>query len=143
MAYLYDTAEVTGDVHIGENSVIAAGVKIVGDSYGPVRIGKNVQILENCVLHLLPDNELIIEDNVVIGPGSIVHGTTIGEDSIIESGVTICDNSSLEKNCLVKSGSLVKQRSVFADNSILEDFSAKEIGKSDKRLERSSWGIHR
>ena len=63
-AYLYETSEITGDVIIGDNSIIASGVKIIGNSHGPIRIGNNVQILENSVLHLLPDNQLIINDNV-------------------------------------------------------------------------------
>lgn len=140
-AYLYDTAEITGDVIIGENTVIGAGVKIIGNSHGPVRIGNNVQILENTVLHLLPDNQLIIEDNVTIGPGCIVHGTTIGEGSVIESGAIVCDYSSLGKNTLVKSGSLVKQRSKFGDNVIVEGFSAKEIGKVEGKLDRPEWAV--
>ena len=45
-----------------------AGVKIIGDSHGPVRIGNDVQILENTVLHLLPDNELVIEDGAIVDP---------------------------------------------------------------------------
>lgn len=142
-AYLYDSAEVTGDVIIGENTVIGAGVKIIGNSHGPVIIGNNVHILENSVLHLLPDNQLIINDNVTIGPGSIVHGTSIGEGSVIESGATICDYSSLGKNTLVKSGSLVKQRDKFEDNAILEGFPAKEIGTVDGQLDRPEWAIRR
>ncbi|MCU1502743.1 MAG: hypothetical protein JWM12_2097, partial [Ilumatobacteraceae bacterium] len=61
-AVLFPTAEVTGDVIIGERTIIASGVKIIGDSHGPVRIGNDVQILENTVLHLLPENDLIIDD---------------------------------------------------------------------------------
>ena len=75
---LFDSAEITGDVVIGESSLIGAGVKIIGDSHGPVRIGSRVQILENTVLHLLPDNELVIDDDVVIGPGAMIHGCHIG-----------------------------------------------------------------
>jgi len=71
---LFDSAEITGDVVIGRDSLIGAGVKIIGDSHGPVRIGSRVQILENTVLHLLPDNELVIDDDVVIGPGAMIHG---------------------------------------------------------------------
>jgi carbonic anhydrase/acetyltransferase-like protein (isoleucine patch superfamily) len=59
-ATLFDSAELTGDVVIGPASIIGAGVKIIGDSHGPVRIGARVQILENTVLHLLPDNDLVI-----------------------------------------------------------------------------------
>lgn len=140
-AYIYDTAEITGDVIIGDNSKIASGVKIIGNSHGPVRIGNNVQILENTVLHLLPDNDLVISDNVVIGPSCIIHGTYIGENSVIESGAIVCDYSSLGKNTRVKSGSLVKQRSTFQDNEILEGFPAKSIGKNDKTQEKPSWAL--
>lgn len=140
-AYLYESAEVTGDVIIGENTLIGAGVKIIGNSHGPVRIGNNVQILENSVLHLLPDNELIIHDNVTIGPGSIIHGTSIGENSVIEAGSIICDYSRLGKNTLVKAGSLVKQRSEFPDNVVLEGFHAKEVEKLTDLLTRPKWAI--
>lgn len=140
-AYLYDTAEITGDVIIGDNTIIASGVKIIGNSHGPVRIGNNVQILENSVLHLLPDNELIINDNVTIGPGCIIHGTNIGKNSVIESGAIICDNSILGKNTLVKSGSLVKQRSEIKDNQIVEGFPAKPISENKEILERPLWAF--
>lgn len=140
-ATIYDSAEITGDVIIGNNTIIASGVKIIGNSHGPVRIGDNVQILENSVLHLLPDNQLIIGDNVTIGPGCIVHGTDIGSESIIESGAIICDYSKLGKNTLVRSGSLVKQRSIFGDNQIVEGFPAKSIGDNKGVQERPAWAF--
>lgn len=140
-AFIFESAEITGDVIIGNNTKIGSGVRIIGNSHGPVRIGNNVQILENSVLHLLPDNELIIHDNVVIGPGCIIHGTRIGEGSIIESGAIVCDYSALGNNTLVKSGSLVKQRSIFGDNQILEGFPAKSIGESTDKLQRPAWAL--
>lgn len=140
-AFLYDSAEITGDVIIGDNTIIGSGVKIIGNSHGPIRIGKNVHILENSVLHLLPDNELIIEDNVTIGPGCIIHGTYIGSNSIIESGAIVCDYSKLGKNTLVKSGTLVKQRSTFDDNLILEGFPAKNIGSNEVIQEKPDWAF--
>lgn len=142
-AIIYDSAEITGNVTIGKNTTIASGVRIIGNSHGPVKIGNNVQILENSVLHLLPDNELIIEDNVIIGPGCMIHGTTIGSNSIIESGSIICDYSKLGSNTLVKSGTLVKQRSSFEDNEILEGYPAKNIGINKEILNKPSWAINR
>ncbi|HAE43593.1 MAG TPA: carbonic anhydrase/acetyltransferase [Clostridiales bacterium] len=139
--YLYDSSEITGDVKVGNNTVIGAGVKIIGDGHGPVIIGNNVQILENCVLHLLPGNQLIIHDNVVIGPGSIVHGTIVGEGTVIESGSLVCDYSEIGSNCLVKAGSLVKQRSYFSDNAIIEGYPAKEIGKVEGKVRMPAWVI--
>ena len=142
-AYIFDTAEINGDVKIGDGSVIASGVRIIGNTHGPVIIGNNVQILENTVLHLLPDNQLIIEDDVTIGPGCIIHGTTIGKGSVVESGAIVCDYSKLGENTLVKSGSLVKQRSDFGDNEVLEGFPAKSIGKNEEAQERPVWAIHK
>lgn len=139
--YLSETAEVTGDVIIGQHCQIASGVKIIGDSHGPVRIGNNVQILENTVLHLLPNNQLIIEDDVIIGPSCIIHGTTIGRSTIIESGAILCDNSSIGENSLIKAGSLVPQRKEIAANSIVEGFPADVVGKNDGELERPDWGL--
>lgn len=139
-AVLYDTAEVTGDVIIGENTVIAAGVRIIGNSHGPVRIGNNVQILENCVLHLLPDNELIIENGVTIGPGCIIHGTKIGENTIIEAGCTVCDDSQIGENCRIAAGSLVKQRDHIEAGKTAEGFPAKVTGENSDTA-RPDWAI--
>ncbi len=140
-AFLYDSAELTGDVTVGEHSIIGSGVRIIGDTHGPVRIGRNVQILENTVLHLLPDNQLIIGDNVTIGPGCIIHGTTIGAGSVIESGAIVCDYSSLGKNTTVRSGSLVKQRSQFGDHEILEGFPARSVGQNKVANLRPAWAF--
>ena len=140
-AFIFDTAEITGDVVVGANSKIASGVRIIGNTHGPVRIGDNVQILENSVLHLLPDNALIIEDNVTIGPGCIVHGCTIGARSVIEAGAIVCDYSVLGRNTLVKCGSLVKQRSVVEDHQIVEGFPAKVVGVNTDIMKQPDWAI--
>lgn len=139
--YIDNLAEITGDVEIGPNSYIASGVRIIGNSHGPVKIGENVKILENSVLHLLPDNELTIHDNVTIGPNSTIHGTIIGSNSVVEAGSIICDYSIIGKNSLVKAGTLVKQRDEFEDNSIIEGFPGKMIGKNERPLEKPNWAI--
>ena len=140
-AYIDDLAEITGDVEVGENSYIASGVRVIGNSHGPVKIGANVRILENSVLHLLPDNQLVIHDNTTIGPNCTIHGTVIGENSIVEAGSIVCDYSILGENCLVKSGSLVKQRDEFKASSIVEGFPGKSIGENENTLETPDWSI--
>ena len=125
---LFDSAEITGDVVIGEDSLIGAGVKIIGDSHGPVRIGSRVQILENTVLHLLPDNELIIDDDAVIGPGAMIHGCHIGRGSVVEPAAIVCDGSAVGAESVVRAGACVKQRDRFGDRSVLDGFPAKLAG---------------
>ena len=125
---LFDSAEITGNVVIGQDSLIGAGVKIIGDSHGPVRVGSRVQILENTVLHLLPDNELIIDDDAVIGPGAMIHGCHIGRGSVVEPGAIVCDSSVVGAESVVRAGACVKQRDRFGDRSILDGFPARLVG---------------
>lgn len=140
-ATLFDSAEITGDVTVGEGTVIGAGVKIIGDSHGPVRIGARVQILENTVLHLLPDNELVVEDDVVIGPGSMIHGCRIGAGSVVEPAAIVCDWSSVGPGSLVRAGACVKQRDAFPRLSVLDGFPARAVDTLDAPPERPAWAF--
>src|SRR5690242_140910 len=138
---LFDSAEITGDVVIGADSIIGAGVKIIGDSHGPVRIGARVQILENTVLHLLPDNQLIIEDDAVIGPGAMIHGCHIGRGSVVEPGAIVCDSSVVGAESIVRAGACVKQRDRFGDRSILDGFPARLAGTLTGPPPRPGWAL--
>jgi carbonic anhydrase/acetyltransferase-like protein (isoleucine patch superfamily) len=130
-AIVFDSAEITGDVVVGERTIIGAGVKIIGDSHGPVRIGDDVQILENTVLHLLPDNELVIDDGAIVGPGAMIHGCHIGARSVVEPGAIVCDGSSIGIGCIVRAGAVVKQRSQFGDGVGIDGFPAIDIGPAE------------
>jgi carbonic anhydrase/acetyltransferase-like protein (isoleucine patch superfamily) len=142
-AVLFDSAEVTGDVTIGAGAIIGAGVKIIGDSHGPVRIGARVQILENSVLHLLPDNELVLEDEVIIGPGAMIHGCHIGRGTVVEPGAIVCDNSVVGPESLVRAGSVVKQRARFPARADLDGFPARQIGTLEAAPELPRWALRR
>jgi carbonic anhydrase/acetyltransferase-like protein (isoleucine patch superfamily) len=138
---LFGTAEITGDVVVGERTIIGAGVKIIGDSHGPVRIGADVQILENTVLHLLPHNDLIIGDGVIVGPGAMIHGCRIGARSIVEPGAIVCDNSVVGADCIVRAGAVVKQRSQFDAGAEIDGFPAAAVGRVPARPQRPPWAF--
>jgi carbonic anhydrase/acetyltransferase-like protein (isoleucine patch superfamily) len=140
-AFLFPTAEITGDVVVGARTIIGAGVKIIGDSHGPVRIGDDVQILENTVLHLLPDNDLVIDDGVIVGPGAMIHGCRIGARSIIEPGAIVCDGSVLGDECVVRAGAVVKQRSHFAARTDIDGFPAVEVARIAGPQPTPAWAL--
>lgn len=127
-ATLFSTAEVSGDVVIGPGCIIGPGVKIVGDSEGPVRIGAGVQLLSNTVLHLPRDSSLVLEDGVVIGPGCTVHGSHVGAGTVVEPGAILCDGSRLGRGCIVGAGSLVRPQASFPDGARVEGFPAAQTG---------------
>ena len=141
-AVLFPTAEITGDVVIGERSIIGAGVKIIGDSHGPVRIGNDVQILENTVLHLLPDNSLVIDDGATVGPGAMIHGCHIGARSVIEPGAIVCDGSAVGADSIVRAGAVVKQRSQFASGTEIDGMPAVEVCRLSEPPDLPSWALH-
>jgi carbonic anhydrase/acetyltransferase-like protein (isoleucine patch superfamily) len=140
-ATLFPSAELTGDIVVGERTIIGAGVKIIGDSHGPVRIGNDVQILENTVLHLLPDNDLIIEDGTIIGPGTMIHGCRIGAGSVIEPGAIVCDGSVLGAGSVVGAGAVVKQRSHFSAGAEIDGFPAVEVGHHSAPPPLPAWAF--
>jgi len=140
-AILFPTAKITGDVVVGERAIIGAGVKIIGDSHGPVRIGNDVQILENTVLHLLPDNDLILGDGVIVGPGAMIHGCRIGSRSLIEPGAIVCDTSVLGADSVVRAGAVVKQRSRFGPGTEIDGFPAIEVGRVSEPPPMPAWAL--
>jgi carbonic anhydrase/acetyltransferase-like protein (isoleucine patch superfamily) len=102
-----------------------------------------VQILENTVLHLLPDNELVIEDDVVIGPGAMIHGCHLEAGCVVEPAAIICDYSRVRAGSLVRAGACVKQRASFPARSVLDGFPAEVVGTLDAPPERPSWALTR
>jgi carbonic anhydrase/acetyltransferase-like protein (isoleucine patch superfamily) len=140
-AFVFPTAEITGDVVIGERSIVGPGVKIIGDSHGPVRIGNDVQILENTVLHLLPDNDLIIDDGVIIGPAAMIHGCRIGAGSVIEPAAIVCDRAIVGPGSVVRAGAVVKQRSVFEAGADIDGFPATATGSLSEPAQVPPWAL--
>jgi carbonic anhydrase/acetyltransferase-like protein (isoleucine patch superfamily) len=131
----------TGDVVVGARTIVGAGAKIIGDSHGPVRIGADVQILEDTVLHLLPDNDLILDDGVLVGAGSMIHGCRIGAGSVVEPGAIVCDHSVLGAGSVVRAGAVVKQRSQFDAGSVVDGFPAVEVDRLSAPPPRPAWAF--
>ena len=90
-----------------------------------------MQILENTVLHLLPDNELVVDDGAIVGPGAMIHGCHIGARSIVEPGAIVCDGVNIGVGCIVRAGAVVKQRAQFGDGREVDGFPATDIGPTE------------
>jgi carbonic anhydrase/acetyltransferase-like protein (isoleucine patch superfamily) len=93
------------------------------------------------VLHLLPDNELVIEDDVIIGPGSMIHGCRIGRGSVVEPAAIVCDWSVIGTESVVRAGACVKQRARFATRSVLDGFPATLVDTLNAPPTRPDWAL--
>ena len=99
------------DVNIWYHSTLRADTESI-----IIKAGSNVQ--DNCVLHVDPGYPVMLEKNVTIGHGAILHGCTIDENSVIGMGSIILNGAHIGKNCIIGAGSLITQNKVIPDNSI-------------------------
>ncbi len=115
--FLAPSAEIIGDVELGAGSSVWFNATIRAD-LNKVRIGKNVSIQDNCSVHVSRDDPTEIADDVVVGHGAIVHGASIGSNTIIGMGAILLNGSKIGKNCIIGAGSVVTEGTIIPDNSI-------------------------
>lgn len=123
-AFIAPGAVVLGDVTVGENVGIWYHATVRGDR-GPVVIGRGSNIQDNAVVHLDSRFPVVIGENVTVGHGAIVHGCTVGDNSLIGMGAILMNGSRVGKNCIVGAGALVTQGMEIPDNSLVMGSPAK------------------
>ena len=116
--YVAESAALVGDIDVGEASSIWFGVSIRAEN-GHVRIGQHVNIQDNSVLHVDAGGECVIGNGVSIGHGAIVHGATVGENSLIGMGAVLLNDSKIGRDCVVGAGTLVTQGTDIPDGSLV------------------------
>jgi len=114
-----DTVVIIGDVEIGDDCSIWPGVVIRSDTT-PIRIGNNVHIEENSILH----TSTHIEDNVMVGHGCCIEAF-IGHDTMIGNTASLMPLSRVGAFCAVAAGSTVLDQAVMPDNSFITGSPAK------------------
>ena len=105
-AYIAPTAQVMGSVRIGERSSVWYGTVIRGDE-SPIEIGKGSNVQDNCVVHSNPGGKCVIGDHVTVGHGCIIHGCSIGDETLVGMGAIIMDGAVIGKHCVIAAGALV------------------------------------
>jgi len=85
----------------------------------------------------------VIEDDVVIGPGAMIHGCHIEAGSVVEPAAIVCDDSRVRAGSLVRAGACVKQRASFPAGSVLDGFPAEVVETLDTTPEHPSWALTR
>jgi carbonic anhydrase/acetyltransferase-like protein (isoleucine patch superfamily) len=139
-AYVADSADVIGKVHLAENSSVWFGVVIRGDT-DHIRIGRGSNIQDNSVLHTDEGIELVIGENVTVGHGVMLHGCTIGDGALIGIGAIVLNRARIGRGCLVGAGSLVPEGKAFPDHSLIMGSPAKVVrALSPQQAERLAHG---
>lgn len=125
-AWVADSAQVMGQVSLGENTSVWFGTVIRGDTETiTIEEGSNIQ--DASVLHADIGKPLHIGKNVTVGHQVMLHGCTIGDGSLIGIGAIVLNGAKIGKNCLVGAGSLVTEGKEFADGSMIMGSPAKVV----------------
>ena len=105
-SYRARNSTVVGDVEVGEAASIWFGAVIRGD-VAKVSIGRRANVQDNAVVHCDSGIPNVIEDDVVIGHGAVVHGMFVGQGSLIGMGATVLGRSKIGRGCLIAAGAVV------------------------------------
>ena len=123
-------AQVIGRVALGRDVGIWFGSVVRGDNE-PIAIGAGTNIQELTVMHTDPGFALTIGEGCTIGHRAILHGCTIGDNTLIGMGAIVLNGARIGRNCLVGAGALVTEGKEFPDNSLIVGSPAKAVRELD------------
>lgn len=135
--FLAPNATVVGDVEIGEKCSVWFNAVIRGDVM-PIRIGRETNIQDGTVVHGTYNKcGTTIGQRVSIGHSVILHGCTIGDETLIGMGTIIMDKAEIGKNCVVGAGSLVTEETKFDEGWLIFGRPAKAVRKlTDEEIKK-------
>ena len=125
-SFVHPQANVTGNVVIGKNVYIGPGAALRGD-FGKIIIKDGANVQENCTIHMFPGVTVTINEGAHLGHGSIVHGATIGFNSMIGMNAVVLDDAIIGDECIVGALTLVKSDMVIPDRKVVVGNPAKII----------------
>ena len=111
-------ATVIGNVRLERMASIWFGAVLRGDNE-LILIGENSNVQDGCVLHTDLGAPLTIGRNCTIGHKAILHGCTIGDNSLIGMGATVLNHAQIGKNCLIGANALITEGKIIPDNSLV------------------------
>ena len=109
---------IIGDVTLEKNTSIWFNVTLRGDIEN-IHIGEGSNVQDGSVLHTDPGYPLKIGKDVTIGHLVMLHGCTIGDNSLIGIGAVILNGAKIGKNCIIGANALVTENKVIPDNSLV------------------------
>jgi carbonic anhydrase/acetyltransferase-like protein (isoleucine patch superfamily) len=138
-SFIHPLAAVTGNVVIGKSVYVGPGAAIRGD-WGEIIIEDGCNVQENCVIHMFPGTTVLLKESAHIGHGAIIHGATIGRNSLIGMNSVIMDDAEIGDECIigalcfVPAGMKIERRKVVVGNpaKVIKDVSDEMIAWKTK-----------
>ncbi|MCL3882651.1 gamma carbonic anhydrase family protein [Marivita sp. GX14005] len=124
-------ANVIGRIVLNAGVGIWFGATLRGDNE-PITVGEGTNIQENCVLHTDMGYPLTIGAGCTIGHKVMLHGCTIGENTLIGMGATVLNGAKIGRNCLIGAGALITEGKEIPDGSLVMGAPGKVVRQLDE-----------
>jgi len=116
--YIAPNAQVMGNVEMDSGSSVWFGAVVRGDN-DLIKIGARSNVQDNSVLHTDHGYPLTIGEGVTVGHRVMLHGCTIGENTLIGIGSTILNGTKIGKNCIIGAHTLIAEGKDIPDGSLV------------------------
>ncbi|HVL49239.1 MAG TPA: gamma carbonic anhydrase family protein [Candidatus Thermoplasmatota archaeon] len=125
-AYVHPTAALLGDVDIAARASVWPHASLRADM-GPIRVGEATSIQDGCVLHTDPGGSVELGRYVTVGHRAVVHGATVGDETIVGMGAIILEGARVGRGCIVAAGAVVKEGSEIPDHALVAGVPARVV----------------
>lgn len=129
-AWVAPDANVIGNVTLGAGASVWFGATLRGDNE-PMTIGAGTNLQENVVCHSDPGYPLTVGEGCTIGHKAMLHGCTIGDNSLVGMGATVLNGARIGRNCLIGAGALVTEGKEIPDGSVVMGMPGKVVKQLD------------
>lgn len=139
-SFVHPQAAVTGNVIIGKNVYIGPGAAIRGD-WGEIIIEDGCNVQENCTIHMFPGVTVTLKEAAHIGHGAIIHGATIGRNTLIGMNAVIMDNAIIGDKCIIGALCFIQAEKQIPNRSLVVGNPGKIIKEvSDEMIKWKTMG---
>jgi carbonic anhydrase/acetyltransferase-like protein (isoleucine patch superfamily) len=135
--YIAANAIVLGDVMLAPGANVWYGCVLRGD-LARITLGPRVNLQDGCIVHTDTDCPQVMEEGVVVGHAALLHGSRIGQGSLIGIGARLLSGSEIGAECLIAAGSVVTEGKKIPPRSVVMGIPGKVIRPiTDEEVERT------
>lgn len=131
-AWIAPGTHIIGNIVIAEKASVWFGSTLRGDNE-QILIGAGSNVQENCVLHTDMGYPLVVGPGCTIGHKAMLHGCTIGENSLIGMGATVLNGAVIGRDCLIGAGALIPEGKTIPDGSLVMGMPGKVVRNLDDK----------
>ena len=129
-AWIALSAELIGDVHLGEGASVWFGAVIRADNT-PIVVGARTNVQEGAMLHSDPGTPCTVGEGCTIGHHAILHGCTLGTHVLVGMGAIVLNRAVIGEGCLIGAGALVTEGKAFPPGSLIVGSPARAVRQLD------------